>query len=115
MSRHEKDLEQLLDRALEGIRRDEPSLTGLLDILTDHRIADDEQLPDTGVPLDIERMLSSRFIRSPGYGTRACTVLTLDRNNRVSFIEQNFSAADHGGERVEESFVVASGISGPGN
>ena len=85
--------------------------TDLLEILTDHRIAQDHELPQTGVPLDIERMLSSRFIRSPDYGTRACTVLTIDRDNRVEFCEQNFRDAEHGGECIIESFDIDS----PGN
>ena len=78
----------------------------LTEILTDHRIADDHELPRTGVPLDVERMLSSRFIRSPGYGTRACTVLLIDADGGVLFREDNFIDAEHAGARVEESFTV---------
>ncbi len=76
----------------------------LLEILTDHRVAEDHQLPDTGIGLEFERLLSSRFIRSPGYGTRACTVLTIDNNGRVDFLEQNFTDAETTGERIIESF-----------
>jgi len=78
----------------------------LMEILTDHQVAADHELPQTGVPLDIERMLSSRFIRSPEYGTRACTVLTIDRRDRVSFSEQNFRDAGHGGDLVHEAFTI---------
>ena len=70
----------------------------LMEILTDHRIAEDHELPDTGVALDIERLLSSRFIRSADYGTRACSVVTLDREQRIEFSEQNFTDAEHHGE-----------------
>ena len=80
--------------------------TALLDILTDHRIAEDHELPSTGVPLDIERMLSSRFIKSPGYGTRASTVLTVDAAGRVEFSEQNFGVEGRVGELVEEAFTI---------
>ncbi|MGD8349452.1 MAG: NRDE family protein, partial [Gammaproteobacteria bacterium] len=73
---------------------------------TDHRVAEDHELPSTGVPLDIERMLSSRFIRSPGYGTRASTVLMIDGDGRVDFSEQNFGDEGEAGELVEESFVI---------
>lgn len=79
---------------------------GLMEILTDHQIAEDHELPQTGIPLDIERMLSSRFIRSPDYGTRACTVLTVDRNNRVDFSEQNFRDATHTGDLQHETFAI---------
>ena len=78
----------------------------LLEILTDHRVARDHELPQTGVPLDIERMLSSRFIRSPEYGTRACTVLTIDGSGRVDFSEQNYRDAGHAGERIRETFSL---------
>ena len=84
--------------------------TALLDILTDHRIAADHELPATGVPLDIERMLSSRFIRSPNYGTRACTVLTIDKDNRVEFSEANFRDAETAGARIHETFTLESPI-----
>jgi uncharacterized protein with NRDE domain len=78
----------------------------LMDILTDHRTAEDHRLPNTGVPLDVERMLSSRFIRSPDYGTRASTVLRIGADGRVDFSEQNFGKHGEPGELVEESFVI---------
>lgn len=80
----------------------------LLEILTDHRVAQDHELPQTGVALDIERMLSSRFIRSPEYGTRACTVLTIDRGGRVEFSEQNYRDAENAGKRIHETFTLDS-------
>lgn len=92
---------------LAALLNDELVERELMDILTDHRIAADHELPQTGVALDIERMLSSRFIRSPEYGTRACTVLTIDRHDQVSFSEQNFRDANHGGDLVHESFTIA--------
>ena len=76
----------------------------LMEILTDHRVAHDHELPSTGVPLDIERLLSSRFIRSPGYGTRACSVVLVDKHQRVAFREQNFSDAEHSDALIEETF-----------
>ncbi len=80
----------------------------LMAILTDHEIAEDHELPTTGVPLDIERLLSSRFIRSPDYGTRACSVVTIDARQRVSFSEQNFADAEHSAELVHETFNITS-------
>ena len=78
----------------------------LLEILTDHRIAEDHELPATGVPLDIERMLSSRFIKSQAYGTRAATVLTVDAAGRIEFSEQNFGVEGRVGKLVEEGFAT---------
>jgi uncharacterized protein with NRDE domain len=82
-----------------GIEHDQ-----LMAILTDHRIAEDHQLPSTGVALDIERLLSSRFIRSKEYGTRACSVVTIDRTQRIEFSEQNYTDADHRGALLHEIF-----------
>lgn len=59
-------------------------------ILSDTETAPDEELPDTGVGIDIERMLSPLFIKGPGYGTRSSTVLLIDNENRVTFIEKSF-------------------------
>lgn len=81
----------------------------LMEILTDHRIAEDHKLPSTGVTLDIERLLSSRFIRSKEYGTRACSVVTIDRTQRVEFSEQNYTDADHRGALRHETFDLTNG------
>jgi len=60
----------------------------ILSALYDEQQAPDEQLPDTGVGLERERMLSSMFIKSPNYGSRCSTVVTIDRNNKVEFTER---------------------------
>jgi len=91
---------------LAGVIEQQVRFEALLDILTDHRVANDAELPSTGVPLDIERLLSSRFIRSPDYGTRACTVLTVGYDREVDFYEQNFRDAEHAGELIHERFEI---------
>ncbi|MBE9523379.1 MAG: NRDE family protein [Proteobacteria bacterium] len=76
--------------------QEDPSLEELFRILTDHTIADDEHLPDTGVSLEWERILSPIFIVSPTYGTRSSTVLLIDVQDRVTFVEKTFdSDLDH--------------------
>jgi uncharacterized protein with NRDE domain len=93
---------------LEALLAGSMDTTELMAILTDHEIAEDHELPTTGVSLDIERLLSSRFIRSPDYGTRACSVVTIDARQQVSFSEQNFTDAEHSGELVNEAFQITS-------
>ena len=56
----------------------------------DTRPADDSSLPDTGVPKDWERMLSSPFIVSQAYGTRACTAVLVAASGAVTVREQSF-------------------------
>ena len=47
------------------------------EMLADTAPAPDQRLPETGVPLDLERMLSAVRIESPSYGTRTSTVVKL--------------------------------------
>lgn len=67
----------------------------LLPLLADTRIASDAELPDTGVPLAMERALSATFIRTPDYGTRACSIVHI-RAGQSHFWEQGFDAAGAG-------------------
>ncbi len=65
-----------------------PSVESLFTILSDRTAAPDSELPDTGVGLERERMLSPVFIESPAYGTRSSTVILVDRDDRVTFVER---------------------------
>jgi uncharacterized protein with NRDE domain len=47
------------------------------EMLADTTPAPDQRLPETGVPLDLERMLSAVCIESPSYGTRTSTVVKM--------------------------------------
>lgn len=60
----------------------------LFALLDDRTIAADDDLPHTGVARDTERALSASFIRMPGYGTRATTVLIVARDGDATFIER---------------------------
>lgn len=63
----------------------------LFDLLADDdKHPEDKLLPNTGIGLERERLLSSVFITSPDYGTRASTVLLIDRNGHVFFKERSF-------------------------
>lgn len=61
--------------------------------LADERPADDDQLPDTGVGLALERTLSPVFIRGPRYGTRASTLIVVDHAGRAVIHERRFGPA----------------------
>lgn len=62
--------------------------------------AADADLPDTGVGLETERLLSSAFIRTPGYGTRCTTLVKLDRDGHARLRERRF---DPSGQPVGET------------
>lgn len=59
----------------------------LMEFLYDTEVAT-ENLPNTGVSADLEKALSSMFIKTPGYGSRCSTVVLVDRNNHVRFSER---------------------------
>jgi uncharacterized protein with NRDE domain len=62
----------------------------LFSIVGDAEEADDASLPDTGVGLELERKLSAPFIKMPEYGTKSSTVLLVDKQDHVTFIERTF-------------------------
>ena len=55
----------------------DPAPEALFGLLLDRHIPDDKSLPDTGVGLQWERVLSPLFITSPHYGTRSSTILLM--------------------------------------
>jgi uncharacterized protein with NRDE domain len=65
----------------------------VLALLRDDRPAVDELLPSTGMSLEMERLLSSAFIRAPHYGTRSSTIIRIDQRARVSFDEWTWDRA----------------------
>ena len=87
-----------------------PDEQPLLELLRDERQADDARLPRTGVSLDWERLLSSAFIRAPGYGTRCSSILLMDRHGRVRFSEWNWDESGALSGQVEHRFETAAAI-----
>ncbi len=71
-------------------------LDAYLEALSCEQTAADIDLPDTGVGLAWERRLSSIFIRSADYGTRAQTVLRVQASGRVDWVERGFTRATAG-------------------
>jgi uncharacterized protein with NRDE domain len=59
----------------------------LLEALEDQSVPQEDQLPDTGIGPEWERMLAPIFITSPDYGTRCSSLLTIDIHGEVHFTE----------------------------
>jgi len=76
-------------RLAESLRGD-LSVDDLLDVLADGDVAPDDRLPDTGVGLEAERALSAPFVRLPGYGTRASTVVVFGADGHITFVERTW-------------------------
>ena len=64
----------------------------VLNILSDTILAKDEELPYTGVGLELERLLSPVFTKMEKYGTRCSTIVMVDKNNNVKFVEKSYFA-----------------------
>ncbi len=81
--------------------------SALLELLADHELARDQDLPSTNVPLEWERALSAIKVRTNDYGTRSTTLITVRRDGLVSFIERQFNIADPDCYRVHQyDFVI---------
>ena len=91
-------LKTQLREAIESATTVDDLASRLFHALSDRSIADDAALPATGVSLDLERQLSSAFIRTPdqAYGTRCSTLIITERARRhlqTHVFERSFSAA----------------------
>ena len=84
----------------------------LFSLLADRTPPPDDRLPDTGVGLAWERLLSPLFIESPAYGTRSSTVLLIDRNGGVNFIERVFNGAADPWMTARFAFRIGNGGKG---
>lgn len=93
--------EQALQQTLQQPAVVHAQLQGLL---LDEQPAADEQLPDTGVALAWERLLSPCFIRSADYGTRSTTSLILQQQG-WSALEQTHGVA---GQTEGQQYVTQS-------
>lgn len=72
---------------------DAPEVDTLLQVLSDPQPAADGEMPSTGVPYEWEKKLSSVFISSADYGTRASTVLIRRADGSAHITERRFGPA----------------------
>jgi uncharacterized protein with NRDE domain len=72
----------------------------LLDLLGDSTLPRDEELPETGVGIDLERVLAPVFIRGESYGTRASTLAYAQAGGGMVLHERRFGP---GGALLGES------------
>jgi uncharacterized protein with NRDE domain len=77
-------------------------IDSLFDLLADRGTWPDDVLPDTGIGIERERLLSSAFIVGETYGTRASTVVLVDHDDRTIIAERRFGP--HGVLRGETRY-----------
>jgi uncharacterized protein with NRDE domain len=86
-----------VERGKEGLRHAVASGAPpeeILHVLLDQTLADDADLPSTGLPIDLERALSAPFIAGAEYGTRSSTVILRAADGHTSFLERSFQPPD---------------------
>jgi uncharacterized protein with NRDE domain len=66
----------------------------IMETLLDRTLADDADLPSTGIPLEQERALSALFIAGEAYGTRSSTVVLMRGDGRTTLVERAFHPVD---------------------
>ena len=71
-----------------------------IEMMHDNTQAKEEELPDTGIGLAREKLLSSRFIASENYGTRNTSVIQLDKSRVLRWAEQNYHLKGASGEKL---------------
>ncbi len=77
-------------RFFELLKQPDVAADALFAMLADRTRAVDAELPQTGLPLDWERMVSAPFIVNERYGARSSTVLLVERNGRTILHERRF-------------------------
>ena len=61
----------------------------------------DEDLPDTGIGIELELFLSPIFIVGEQYGTRSTSILRISNSGKVDFYEQTYMSS---GKRIDYSY-----------
>lgn len=87
-------------------REGQELVEGLFTMLGDHTRPGDEHLPDTGIGIEWERLLSAAFIASNDYGTRSSTVVLFERSGACAFIERTYGPQGTLGPTVSYAFSV---------
>ena len=63
----------------------------LTNAMQDRTKAPDQELPNTGVGKAMEQLLSPVFIQSPSYGTRATSIISVEKEV-IRFVEQGYDS-----------------------
>lgn len=74
----------------EIIQNDATNHSALFNLLANSEQADSNQLPQTGLPLELEKAMSSIFIQTENYGSRSSSLLFIKDDGEVLFKERVF-------------------------
>ncbi|MFA5903922.1 MAG: NRDE family protein [Desulfobacula sp.] len=94
-------------KALEKSMTTAPTPGHIFSFLKDTSVPDDDKLPETGVGLEWERILSPVFIKSDTYGTRSSTVLRVDQKGNIKITERTYFPENSPGYKDLDFFIPA--------
>ncbi|WP_051564428.1 NRDE family protein [Desulfovermiculus halophilus] len=83
-----------------------PGPEELFALLADTTRVPDRDLPDTGVGLDMERILAPICVHSPGYGTQVSTLVFVHRSGRIDFWEKDVRTGNEVGGNAVRRFRI---------
>ena len=98
---------QNLEMMLRENNLDQDKLTErLFQILENDKMYD--ELPDTGIGIELERLFSSMFVKADAYdyGTRASTVIIANKNGEIRFVERTFGREHKLEQQVEHCMKI---------
>ena len=87
---------------------DSAAISSLLNIMQDTERPQDDLLPDTGIPIELERGYSSIFVHVPSidYGTRSSAIVVMDGDGAQLFAEREYNMRRGGDQEGEEQDTV---------
>jgi len=74
----------------ELLRKKKAEKQAFFEMLADKSLAEDADLPETGIGYEREKLLSAIFIETPIYGTRSSSVVLVNRDYEISLDERIF-------------------------
>jgi len=90
------------------ISHDVINVESIFSFMNDRTLAEDEQLPDTGIGYEKEKLLSSLYIEMPGYGTRNTTIILKDNEGKVEVIDRAYNRNNNSTSDKEFKFSLSS-------
>lgn len=88
-------------------------LEALFSVMTNQELASEHNLPNTGISQALESMLSSIFIASADYGTRATAIILKSKTGRIEVHERNY--ANNGNIKSHNKFHFSPNINPKAN
>jgi uncharacterized protein with NRDE domain len=82
-----------------------PSPEAAFSFMADDTPAADDEVQQTGLPFELEKSLSSAFVKLPGYGTRVTSYVIFAKDGQITFRERGY---DKGKKQRDRKFSFLS-------